>query len=291
MASEIPIQLETAAAIAAHLPTSDKRKNEFDIIQARHRINILNILKLKAGSHVLDVGCGQGLMTCALAHCLGPECHVQAIDPGPRDYGGPITLGQAHDHIDAGELGSRITWNQMDVHQFLAKNAEKWDAAILAHCIWYFPSRDALRDILAALKGRVQRVCIAEYSLQASLPSQLPHILTATTRALLESQRPDKRANIKSPFNPDIIKEVAKEAGWGVTEEQVITPDEELQDGFWEVKMVLDDHNRADMEKIEDKGVREAMWAARYSIEKMREEFERKGEKERTMDVWVGVLE
>lgn len=47
------------------------------------------------GSHVLELGCGQGTATTVLAEAVGSAGHVDAVDPGAPDYGAPFTLAEA----------------------------------------------------------------------------------------------------------------------------------------------------------------------------------------------------
>ena len=52
-----------------------------------HRINLVKFWGITPGSRVLEIGCGQGDCTTVLADAVGPDGHVDAVDPGAPDYG------------------------------------------------------------------------------------------------------------------------------------------------------------------------------------------------------------
>ena len=52
-----------------------------------HRINLIKFWGITPGSRVLEIGCGQGDCTTVLADAVGPDGHVDAVDPGAPDYG------------------------------------------------------------------------------------------------------------------------------------------------------------------------------------------------------------
>lgn len=58
--------------------------------ETRHRVALISHWDIKPGSTILELGCGQGDCTVALAVAVGPNGHVTAIDPGPPDYGSYI---------------------------------------------------------------------------------------------------------------------------------------------------------------------------------------------------------
>lgn len=58
-----------------------------DAWQMDHRLALLSFWSIKPGSRVLELGCGQGECTVALADAVGSEGFVDAVDPGSPDYG------------------------------------------------------------------------------------------------------------------------------------------------------------------------------------------------------------
>ncbi|KAI0127668.1 putative SAM-dependent methyltransferase [Xylariales sp. AK1849] len=264
---------------------------DIEIAQAEHRIGLVNLWRISPGSRVLELGCGQGNATAVLAHALGPRGHVDAVDPGALDYGAPFTLAQAQDHISASVVGGRVAWHQATPEAFLSSTNEQWDVAVLAHCVWYFASPRVLRSIMGALKGRVGRVCIAEYALYATETAAVPHVLATIARGQLEAYKVDSTQNIRSPLSPRAIREIAKETGWIVREESTMVPEVGLLDGGWEVGTVKSSGFGKEIEQTPlDEGVRVVIEAARDALIAAIDGL-KDGERVRTMDVWVATFE
>lgn len=55
--------------------------------QLAHRQELIAYWDIQPGSRVLEIGCGQGDTTVALADAVGENGKVVAIDPGSPDYG------------------------------------------------------------------------------------------------------------------------------------------------------------------------------------------------------------
>ncbi|CAG7561779.1 unnamed protein product [Fusarium equiseti] len=284
-----PLPLSAAPTIAAHnINTPETLAIEID--QATHRLNLLNFFKIPQSSNILEIGCGQGTCTVVLGHVTGPSGHVDALDPAPLDYGAPYTLGQAQDHITNGEMGDRVTFWQRKLEDFLQETGDKkWDCAVLVHCIWYLDSEETLTSMLKALKGRVDRLCIAEYSMQASSLAAVPHVLAAFAQATLAAHHPESEANIRCLLTPTEIKRIADQVGWNLEEETIIVPDEKLQDGKWEVGGVKSAEFHQDVEKyVKDTKVKTLLRGQREAV--LRANDQLAGAKPRTMDVWAATL-
>ncbi|KAF2180670.1 S-adenosyl-L-methionine-dependent methyltransferase [Zopfia rhizophila CBS 207.26] len=208
--------------------------------QTRHRIELLNAFGISPGDKVLELGCGQGDCTALIAHFIGPDGHVDAVDPAPLDYGSPFTLRQAQEKLKVSEVGEMITFHQAEPLQILKDVAEgeKYDAIVLCHCIWYFSNREEVSNTLKAAKGRARKLCIAEWSLSSPHLSAQPHILAALTRGTCEAHIPDSDQNIRSPLSPSTIMNLAKEAGWKVQTDVIVSPGEDLEDAKWEIGMI-----------------------------------------------------
>lgn len=270
-----------------------------ELSQAVHRINLINAWApaIGPGTRVLELGCGQGPCTQALAEAVAsPDDptkagHITAVDPGAPDYGAPFTLAQAQSHLSAGPIGPLVTWHRADPVEFLAANADaQWDVAVLAHCIWYFSSEDTLRQILAALKGRVARVCLAEWAMHATEPAAAAHVLAALARATFEAHRVDSDENIQTPASPRVIKEIVGQAGWKVETEGTVVPEVELADGFWETGTVVGKGFVEDFEKeIKDERVKAVLASARDATIAAADAAGG-AKKVRCMDVWVANL-
>ncbi|KAM0496767.1 hypothetical protein ACHAP8_007352 [Fusarium lateritium] len=281
------VPLSLAPSIAAYnLWTQDTLPVEID--QATHRLNLLNSFRIPPASNILEIGCGQGTCTVVLGAATGPAGHVDAIDPASLNYGAPYTLGQAQEHITKGELGSRITFWQRKLEDFLQETGDKkWDCAVLVHCIWYLDSEETLGQMLQALKGRVGKLCIAEYSMKASETAAVPHVLAAIAQATLAAHHPESEANIRCLLTPPDIKRIAEQVGWKVEEETTITPNEKLQDGMWEVGGVKSREFLDDVDKyVKDPKVVTVIRSQREAVLRADEQLR----KARTMDVWVATL-
>ncbi|KAL3589671.1 hypothetical protein FPOAC2_11844 [Fusarium poae] len=143
--------------------------------------------------------------------------------------------------------------------------------------------------MLQALKGRVGKLCIAEYSMQASEAAAVPHVLAAFAQATLAAHHPESQANIRCLLTPPDIKRIAEQAGWKVEEETTIVPNEKLQDGMWEVGGVKSREFLDDVEKyVKDRKVSTLIRSQREAV--LRADEQLRGGKSRTMDVWVASL-
>jgi hypothetical protein len=260
--------------------------------QTAHRLRLVNAWAIAAGARLLELGCGQGDCTAVLAESVGPCGHVDAVDPARGDHGAPHTLAEAQAHLSTSAVGDRITFHRAEPVEFLAARPDKkWDAAVLAHCIWYFQSATQLKDVLAALRGRVQRVHIAEYALRATEPAAVPHVLAALARGALEAHKGHSVQNIRTPLSPAAIVEIAEEAGWAAeNEEGTLVPEAGLLDGSWEAGAVVGPAflEEVDQEIVDERvrillrSAREATIAAAEAVGGV--------DKVRTMDVWYANL-
>ncbi|PHH72036.1 hypothetical protein CDD82_6201 [Ophiocordyceps australis] len=255
--------------------------------QAEHRIRLVDFWRIASASRLLEIGCGQGICTTVLAEAVGPHGVVDALDPAPLDYGAPETLGEAQANISVGPLGSRINWHNDSLGTLLQRHqTQTWDAAVLAHSIWYLAVPEALDAMLGLLRGRAPVLLVAEYTLSATEPDSVPHVLAAMARAMLEAHNEASEANIRCLFSPDDIKRSALAQGWHLDAETVITPGEALHDGSWETNMVIDAeflrdvaaHVQSTVTQSWLRSSREAVKAAQARLD---------GRRVRTMDVWV----
>lgn len=204
--------------------------------QTKHRLKICEHFKIEEGWKVLEIGCGQGDTTAVLASMVGADGHIDAVDPGRPDYGSPYTLKQAQDHLLDSEIGSRIDFHFIDPIAFLKKTKTKYDAIIMVHCIWYFSNPGILPSIIDACTSKTNRICIAEYAASGSLPAQQPHILAAYTQAAAQANLVTSESNIQVIYTPAQIVQVMSK--FTLVHGLTITPDEDLDDGRWEVGIV-----------------------------------------------------
>ena len=260
--------------------------------QTIHRINLINFFEIQPGSRILELGCGQGNCTEILAPAVGPNGHVDAVDPAPLDYGSPETLGQAQERLKKSKIGDQITFIQAEPVEFLGEaEGEAYDAVVLCHCLWYFDSKEAVYRTLEKAKGKAKRLLIAEWALTSSFPNAQPHILAALTRGACEAHIPDSDANIRSPFSSPAIKELAKEAGWKMVKEDIVKPGEGLEDAEWEIDMIDGEFLKRAKERISNEKVVTLLSCMQEALQGSVREVEGRGEKVRCMDVWVGSFE
>ncbi|KAJ7057106.1 putative SAM-dependent methyltransferase [Mycena amicta] len=282
MASSLAQKL---ASLSGYGPTSS-------VAQAQYRLDLVGKWPISAGIRVLELGCGQGDTTLALAEAVGETGHVDAVDPGPLDYGSPKTLGEAHDTISAGPLGSRISWIQAEPLEFLSANGDaQYDVAVLAHSLWYFASPALISETLRVLATRARKVCIAEWSLSGATGNGTTHILSVLTQAAMECRKPSSKSNIRTVVSPARIKELAAETGLTLLEEAVITPGEGVYDARWETHHVLQSQFADEVEEMvkdgREKGViyamRDAVRASLDGVGGMK--------KVDCMDAWAGIFQ
>lgn len=289
--STLPLSAAEKIALYQRLPPKGLPN---EISQATHRINLVNSWSvITPGTRILEIGCGQGNSTAVLAEAVGPSGHIDAIDPAPPTYGAPITLAEAQAHISASAVGERVSWHRAAPVEFLSTSDRegKWDVAVLAHCIWYFSSPQTLVEIFTALKGRVEKVCLAEYALSAAEATAVPHVLAALARGTLEAHKKVSGENIQNLLSPQGIVDAAKRAGWTLGGEgEIVVPGEGLLDGRWETGSVASEGFLREIEdEVEDERVRIVLRSARDSVLAA---VQRIGgvKAVRTMDVWAGVF-
>jgi 2-polyprenyl-3-methyl-5-hydroxy-6-metoxy-1,4-benzoquinol methylase len=270
----------------------DEKHFAVQLGQTKHRINLVNEWQILPGSRVLEIGCGQGDCTAVLASAVGASGHIDAIDPAPLSYGSPWTLGQAQSHLSSSDLGSRITWYQNSPVNFLdsLSSSKPYDVAVLAHCIWYFSTRTTLVEIAKALQGKTARICIAEYSLSASHPNAVPHVLAALAGATFEAHLVESTSNIQSVLSPREITSIFDEAGWSLNSSSTITPEADLLDGSWEVGFLASSEFLENVNKnIVEQRVRLVLRSMRDAILASMSKLP-PGELVRTQDTWIANL-
>lgn len=200
--------------------------------QLKHRLQLVKAFKIEEGMKVLEIGCGQGDTTVALADAVGEHGHILAIDIAPRDYGAPVTLGDATDTIKKSVLGKRITF-QFETDFLNLKLSESYDVVVLSHCSWYFKNPDMLLHYFKKIKTVAKRICFAEWDLDYTLIPQRAHFCAANILALYAAFYEDE-GNIQNLFHKTQIKHFLIDAGFTMEHEQPVDATY-LQDGGWEI--------------------------------------------------------
>jgi ubiquinone/menaquinone biosynthesis C-methylase UbiE len=78
-----PSDAEILARISLHDPTHFSIQHS----QTKHRLLLLQHWNIPTGSNILELGCGQGDCTTVLAHAVGENGRIVAVDPAELDYG------------------------------------------------------------------------------------------------------------------------------------------------------------------------------------------------------------
>jgi SAM-dependent methyltransferase len=285
--SPIMSELNTLAISLIHQTnpslSSNPEANRIAISQTQHRLNLLaawfgtlDAAQIAlSGKTILEIGCGQGDMTVALAWAVGPTGTVHAIDPAPLDYGSPETLQQAQERVSRSEIGGRIEWVQADPVEALGREARlgKADYVVLAHSLLYMRSREYLGELFGALRpaSKTPRLLLAEWGMRVSNESAKAHLLAVKAQAA----QPLESGNVQLYLEPKDTMEIATKVGWKSERETWIeSPD--LDDGAWEVwaarsMPVSDDTEEATRAYLEE--------LDRLASEPVK-----------SMDVWTGVL-
>ena len=170
--------------------------------QTHHRLNLLTTWfgSLEAaknalsGKTILEIGCGQGDMTVALAWAVGPTGKVVAIDPAPLDYGSPETLREAQERVSRSGIGERIKWVQADPVEALGREKRfgEVDYVVLAHSLLYMKRVEYVGELLRALRSAPSisaesasspELLIAEWGMRVSNESARAHLLAVQAQA------------------------------------------------------------------------------------------------------------
>ncbi|KAH7079877.1 S-adenosyl-L-methionine-dependent methyltransferase [Paraphoma chrysanthemicola] len=287
------------AASIARLSLHDPANFTIQYSQTQHRIALLKHWNIRAGSRLLELGCGQGDCTTVLASAVGEEGSVIGIDPADLNYGSPYTLAQAQSHISHSPLGNRISWIQAPPLDYLSSlplpstpsetsQTPPFTATVFAHSIYYFSSPSLILSTFRTLRHHSARLHIAEWSLVATHPAAQPHVLAVLAHAALECRKPTSTSNVRTVLSPRRIRELAAQAGWVLESEDRVPCVEGLLDGRWEVGACLSERfEREVRECVADERERNVVLALRDACEASLEVVEGGKDGVRAMDVWV----
>ena len=236
--------------------SSDEDLKAVQRIQTEHRLKLVHAWGIKEGSRVLEIGCGQGDTTAALAYVVGEAGFVHGVDIASPDYGAPITVGDAARYLQQSALGKQIHMEfNVDV---LAADIDfpeaGFDYIVFSHCSWYLKSFEELEAILEKSRKWGKRLCFAEWDARIQTIEQYPHFLAVLIQSQYECFKESSLSNIRTLFTPNDVKRIAESAGWTITTEQSIHSPQ-LQDAQWEIAMTLDNYKEeiSELSNVPDK--------------------------------------
>lgn len=217
-----------------------------DQIKAQHefRVALVQDWEIPAGARVLEIGCGQGDTTVALAEAVGPNGHVLAVDIAPPTYGSPLNLGEATGRISAGPLGGHIEFRFLFDPLQASFEANSFDAIVLAHCTWYFSDPTMLGRLLSHVRPWAPKLCLSEWDLQPRSLDQLGHLLAVVIQGQSEAFKEDSLANVRSPYSQEFLLAALAAAGWAVEHNHLLEATG-LADAQWEIDLCLHDEHDA----------------------------------------------
>jgi SAM-dependent methyltransferase len=209
-------------------------------VQTRFRMQVVADWQIPQGAKVLEIGCGQGDMTAALAHAVGPNGHVTAVDIASPEYGAPVTLGQSAAHLKNTPLGERIDFHfEFDVLDPASVfPADSFDYVVLTHCSWYFESLNQLRQVFQRIRPWAGRLCYSEWDIEPQTMDQVAHMLAVLIQGQVEAYKVSSISNVRTPLSRARLKQILLETGWNVSSETDVDSSE-LQDAGWEIDSCL----------------------------------------------------
>lgn len=200
-------------------------------VQLQHRLDLVEAFGIKKGMRVLEIGCGQGDTTVAIAGAVGKKGHVVAIDIASADYGAPSTLAQATNLIKQSIIGERIDFYfEMDFNKI--ELDEQFDMVVLSHSLWYFKNQDDLLLYFKKIRTITKCICIAEWDLDFDYMEQRAHFCAVSILALY-SNYVNNEGNIQNLFHKSHIQQLLEEANFKVKGATSVNA-HYLQDGQWE---------------------------------------------------------
>ena len=174
--------------------------NEVQRIQTKHRMKLVEFWGIEKGSRVLEIGCGQGDTTAALAYAVGDEGFVHGIDIAQATYGVPITLGEARDHLLNSEMGARMRIEfGVDVLSAEIDFAPKsFDYIVFSHCAFYLQSAEQLSAIFRKARKWGKQLCFAEWDTRIQTIEQYPHLLAVLIQSHYECFKESSQSNVRT---------------------------------------------------------------------------------------------
>lgn len=206
--------------------------------QMAYRRQVIGAFGVQAGWSVLEVGCGQGEMTFALAEAVGAEGHVLAIDSAGPEYGAPTSLGEAHRQILAGPTTHRIEFRlNCSIHDL--PSSQRFDAVIFCHSSWYFADDQELQRAFAKATELSHRLLVAEWELMPRTKDQRAHEFAIRMQKQAKHLIEETQSNVTSARQTIRLIGLLQDAGWHL-ETKVQLETSALADADWEIRAAKD---------------------------------------------------
>lgn len=221
----------------------DVKMGDIQRIQTEHRLKLVEFWGIKEGSRVLEIGCGQGDTTAALAYSVGEVGFIHGIDIASPDYGAPITLGDSARYLEQSKFGKQLKMEfNIDVLSAEIDFPENsFDYIVFSHCSWYLKSFEELEAMLTKIKKWGKSLCFAEWDSRIEMIEQYPHFLAVLIQSQYECFKESSLSNVRTLFTPTDVRRIAERSGWTITTEQSIHSPQ-LQDAEWEIAMTVADY-------------------------------------------------
>ncbi len=121
------IDMEKARELAARLELRGQSEDE-----VANRDAYLDLLAVRPGDRVLEVGCGSGVVLREIARRVGPEGRAVGLDASPA------LLAVAHELAEREGLGDRVAWREGDARVLPFPDAE-FDVVLAVTSLSHIP--------------------------------------------------------------------------------------------------------------------------------------------------------
>lgn len=235
--------------------------------QTLHRIDLVDFWAPQEGARILEVGCGPGDATAALAAAVGERGQVLAVERPPSEsvwaltglprtltkkdmpvsaaveeylsaqvYGSSPALGSPIPRLLESELGG---WTSLHLGLDLLDERvdfppDSFDMVVFSHCSWYFERPGLLAELFRRARPWAKSLAYAEWDLIPRSHEQTPHLLAALLQLNVLALCPSApRRNVVSLILPEDARRMAEEAGWRLVRQREFETSS-LQDVVWE---------------------------------------------------------
>ena len=204
--------------------------------QIEQRLELVQFWKVRPGQRVLEIGCGEGIMTVALAAAVEDQGRITAVDiDGREDWDDP-PLGTLVDYVNDSILGPRIEF--MLSTDVLSPDIDlcdwHFDLVVFNQCSWYFSELDLLRRLFAQVHRWSARLGYHEWDVVPDAAGQVPHMLSALLQAQLANLGFEV-GNVRSIVLPGEGEAMAVAAGWEIIDRHRLESSRSMPDGInWE---------------------------------------------------------